>query len=200
MKGYVKWGGLPEILLRSFQLLSWGCTVVIATETRGISRGGTSQWEIMGCCWQDNTFSSFRIFFLCQDKLGHVSSWAADTAITTTRQSDVTTIPTSTWCKSSTRTEEFSLHQKEFPWVKKTFEYHSAGLPGSQKSVSCPCWTPQKQLNALVTPFFSVWLQLFLHHFSLFLLLPFGNCSRAAPNCSANGQSNIRQWTHGKFL
>lgn len=31
MKGCVKWGGLPEILVRSFQLLLQGCTVVIAT-------------------------------------------------------------------------------------------------------------------------------------------------------------------------
>lgn len=70
MKGYEKWGGLPEILFRSFQLLLRGCTVVIATETWGISRGGTSQWEIMGCCWQNNKCSSFRIFFLSQEELG----------------------------------------------------------------------------------------------------------------------------------
>lgn len=31
MKGYGKWGGLPEILVGSFQLLLQGCTVLIAT-------------------------------------------------------------------------------------------------------------------------------------------------------------------------
>lgn len=118
----------------------------------------------MGCCWQDNTFSSSRLFFLSQEEHGNFFNWATDTVNTTIRNFVIARISTSLWSQSSTETEEFSLDQKEFPWNKKTFKGDLAWLAESQKIASCPCCLLRDSLGTglmlLLVLCSLIWLQL----------------------------------------
>lgn len=192
MKGYAKWGGLPEFLVRSFQLHLQGCTVFIATglkleEFPEEAHPSVKLWDAVGRITHSvPSESSF-----C---LGR--SWARCPAGQPSPPPD-----------NSVRQQSHPPSEQNLPPEQRNFLYTTKDFPGSKRPLNIaqlcylgaknlchvPAELPRNSWMLLLLFCFSVWLQLFLHHFSLFpcCFLLGGDCSRAAG-------PNINQWPEQK--
>lgn len=167
MKGYGKWGGLPEILVGSFQLLLQGCTVLIAT---GLKLEGFSEEAHPNGKWWDAAGRITRSVPLESSFCPRRSSEMCPAG-----QQIQPSPPQTIWCDSNPSSHlifhqnrgNFLYTRKNFPGSKRSLNITQLGYLGAKNLCHVHAELPRNSWVPLLLLCFSVCLQLFLHNFSL---------------------------------